>query len=235
MQVFADPLEDKLNQLNSWYEKGLIDAADYARSKTDLLKTFTENQRLVEKTPARRQIIQQQNLIAIIPFYGKVYSDGDRDTMAKFSVKNIRLYIERQQYHLGGGILDFHLAKRALFEDHSLLDPDQPYSNEFLANAARSLNVRYLLFGQVNHYAFTPQVYRFNVECKVFDAKIGEIVFTKRARQSSMKKLFNVVQHDKGKTIGKISEQFYFFIDQLASERGMKPARKEKTSVLRFR
>ena len=47
LQVFADPLEDKLNQLNSWYEKGLIDAADYARSKTDLLKTFTENQRLV--------------------------------------------------------------------------------------------------------------------------------------------------------------------------------------------
>ena len=54
------------------------------------------------------------------------------------------------------------------------------------------------------------------MECKVYDSKNGEIVFTKIARQSSMRKIFNMVQYDKGKTIGKITEQFYFFIDELA-------------------
>ena len=93
-------MEDKFKQLNSWYRKGLITEAEFERSKKDLLKNYTQLQASEAKTSSRYQaVVEEENLMAVIPFFGKVYADGDRDTMAKFAVKNIRSYMQRKGYH----------------------------------------------------------------------------------------------------------------------------------------
>ena len=71
--LFADVMEDKFKQLNSWYRKGLITEAEFERSKKDLLKNYTQLQASEAKTSSRYQaVVEEENLMAVIPFFGKV-------------------------------------------------------------------------------------------------------------------------------------------------------------------
>lgn len=162
------------------------------------------------------------SLIGVLPFYGNVYGDDVREMLAKFSAKNAANYIRRKRYKFKYGIKPFYHCKRQLANELIRIEPDDPYTDQFLIMASTKLKVRYLFFGKIHNYSFDKAVYRFNVECMVYDSLLGKIVFSKRARQSSRRKLFNAYQtKEEGKIIGKITEQFYFFIDKLAASSAM--------------
>jgi hypothetical protein len=214
--IFSESVMDKLEQLKMMMDKGLITETEFVSTKKRLLAEFSTNKKAVKASPVVE--LPVENLIAVIPYFGKVYSDGDRDTMAKFTVQNLKKYIANKEYKFKHGVLEFHLSKNILADDMKLIDPGEPYSESFLAKAAEILKVRYLFFGNIHHYSWEPALYRFNVDCMVYDYVKRKIVFTKTARQSSARKLFGgFVGLDKGKTIGKITEQFYFFIDNMSA------------------
>lgn len=215
---FANDPTSRMEQLEELYQKGLISQHEYVNTRKQILDSLL--------TPAQNQItnpaadIPGGNLIAVIPFYGKVYADGERDTIAKFTVENCRNYIEKKGYNLNGGILDYHFAKNFLFHEMRMLDPGEAYSMGFLKKAAQILKVRYLFFGNILHYSYDNSIYRFNVDCLVYDAQTNQIIFERKARQSEARKLFaGYVRREKGKTIGKITEQFYFFLDSIAQKK----------------
>jgi hypothetical protein len=222
--VFSSDLEERLSKLKALNNKGLITQQDYEKAKQELIQNFTG-----APVPEMVSPPAGDNLIAIIPFYGKVYSDGDRDSIAKFAEKNCQLYIRDNEYSVPGGVMEFYIAKNHILKFLNVIDPDEPYSIDFLRKIAETLKVRYLFFGQIDHFSFTQRIHRFNVECQVYDYSKNKIVFTRRARQSSARKLFMGLP-EKGKAFGKISEQFYFFLDDLNNDPQMKenPFRKKK-------
>ncbi len=220
-QSQAQDLLQQLQQAKAMLEQGLISEDEYNRTKKNILGRLSGGSGQAATPsggmPSGAVDLQPSHRadLAVIPFYGKVYSDGDRDSVAKFSVENMRRYIESSDVSLPGGILDFHEVKQLILHHIGILDPDQPYSNEQLQKIARILGVRYLAFGEIRHLSFTQQVHRFNVMCMVYDAANNKIVFERQARQSTARKWLNMLLPEKGKTFGKISEQFYFFLDEL--------------------
>lgn len=220
--VLANGVNEKLVQLKQCFDQGLISQAEFDKTKTKILSEFSNVSQQDSNESISDDPVIEKNLFAVIPFYGKVYSDGDRDTIAKFTVKNMNQYILRNNIKLDYGILEFHVAKSKLLKQLNLIDPDKSYDKKFLQNACKILNVRYLCFGKINHYSFEKFLFRFNVLCQVYDCVTDKIVFKKRARQSSRHKFFDgFINYEKGKTIAKISEQFYFFINQIANNGSM--------------
>ena len=224
---YPNELASKLKQLKDWHSQGLISEQEYAQGKARVLSSMSSPAHSTTQNHSRPKSasipnVPVENLMAVIPFFGKVYSDGDRDTIAKFAAKNVSNYIQRKGYQFKYGVHDYHKTKGLLMDQLRYIDPDQAYSPDFLSKASEILKVRYLLLGKINHYSFDKQVYRFNVECMVYDSVENKIVFNRRARQSSRRKFFDAyIVKEKGKTIGKITEQFYFFVDRVAKNHAL--------------
>ncbi|MBW7875129.1 MAG: SHOCT domain-containing protein [Candidatus Cloacimonetes bacterium] len=214
--VCADSAASRLSELSKIYKQGLISKEEYDETKRQILRSLSKGNDKAQTsqtlpTPA-------ESLIAVIPFFGKVYSDGDRDSVAKFTVENMRRYIESNQIDIDGGIQDFHLSKQLILGHLGIIDPDAAYTDDQLKTIAKILNVRYLAFGKINHLSFEHENHRFNVECKVYDAKLAKVVHESQARQSTARKFFTLLIPEKGKSIGKISEQFYGFLDRFKKQ-----------------
>jgi hypothetical protein len=215
---YCADFHERITQLEKMYKEKLITKGEYKTTRQKILREMSSGDSV---TNNKRSAIKpsKEALIAVIPFYGKVYSDGDRDTIAKFSVDNLRQYIVDQEIKQSCEILDFHEAKQIMVNSLGILDPGEPYTNEQLKTISRILGTRYLAFGKINHMSFENNIHRFNVECQVFDAEKGKVIFKKQARQSSARKFFNLLLPERGKSFGKISEQFYFFIDELTGNK----------------